>query len=108
MSSEMSQERGSQKMIEERFGVKTFISEEELTELFKIVERDGIELGDILVRGTPVPVWLSGTFKAPAEHATDLVLSLIKLRYRCDVFPYGIPVVDGVLVNFANQGRFGG
>ncbi len=107
MSSEAPQERGSRKMIEERFGVKAFIGENELTELLKIVEQEGIELGNILVRGQPAPDWMSGTFKVQLERAADPVLSLIKLRYRCDVFPYGIPVINGVLVNFETAGQPG-
>jgi hypothetical protein len=105
---EKAEERGSSKLIEERFGVKTFISDDELLALVAISERSGVELGNIIIRGIPAPTWLAGTVKATSEQAADLVLSLIKLRYRCDVFPYGIPVIDGVLVNFASSAEFGG
>ncbi len=108
MATEKPEERGSYKLIEERFGVKAFISEEELLALLAISEKQGIELGNIIIRGIPVPIWLAGTAKASTDQAADLIMSLVGLRYQCQVFPYGIPVIDGVLVNFETNAEFGG
>lgn len=108
MATKKEEERGSYKLIEERFGVKAYISEEEIVALLTILEKHGIELGNIIIRGTPWPVWLAGTAKAPTDQAADLILSLVGLRYQCQVSPYGLPAVEGVLVNFANNAELGG
>ena len=87
MSAEKAEERGSYKLIEERFGVKAYISEEELLALLAISESEGVELGNIIIRGIPVPIWLAGTAKATSEKAADLIMSLVKLRYQWVAYP---------------------
>ena len=94
-------------MLEERFGTRTSIPEEVLQRLIEILEKTGLELGNIWINGQPAPDAIFGTLKAPVQMTADLVKSFVDLRLRCDFFPYGIPAVDSVLINFGTPQQFG-
>jgi hypothetical protein len=82
-------------------------AEERGSSRLALSQSSGVEPGNSIIRGIPVPTWLAGTVKATSEQAADPVLSLLKLRSRCDVFPYAVPAIDGVLGDVAGGAECG-
>jgi hypothetical protein len=51
---------------------------------------------------------LYGSVRTPIAKAGDIVTKLValdQLRLRLDLFPYGIPVPDELLISFERAGR---
>lgn len=98
-------QRGSEKLLEalkaNRGGL---LAMDELETVLDITEEDGIRLLQWWIRGQPNPDALTGAIRADRDHAArviDRLLALEKSRLRLDVFPYGIPIPDEVLIRFA-------
>jgi hypothetical protein len=92
-------ERGSEKFLRARS-----LPEKELKRLFSILNDDSeIRLIDWLDRGQPAPDAIFGAVTAKLDHAgvvVDKLVSFNALRLRLDVFPYGTPVPDEILIRF--------
>jgi hypothetical protein len=101
----MEQERGSTKLLKERT-----LNVEELERIVKISRAEGVELIDYFPLGQPAPDAVVGTIKVAPDAVGGIIqqlLDLDRVRLRLDVFPYGIPTLDGVLIGFESPARFG-
>lgn len=99
-------QRGSDKLLQALTGDAKIraLPTEELREVLSITEEDGVKLLQWWIRGQPTPDWLTGAVRVDRKRAAatiDRLLSFDELRFRLDVFPYGIPVPDEVLIRFA-------
>ena len=97
----MAEGRGSDKL------PGTTLSEEHLAHVVEIAKDEGIELLWHWWRGQPNPEILGGLLQIDPALASGVIARLIGnelLRFRLDVFPYGIPNVDRVLVGFEAGG----
>lgn len=94
--------RGSVKLLQERWG--TPISNEEIERLVSILDRDGIQVEDILCKGTPRPDVISVKASVSAGTVGDLTTDILRfrdLRARGIVyFPKGIPWPELLEANF--------
>ena len=92
-------ERGSEKFLRARA-----LPEKELKRLFAILNEDAeIRLIDWLDRGQPAPDAIFGAVTAKLDRAGVVVDKLVQfdaLRLRLDLFPYGTPVPDEILIRF--------
>jgi hypothetical protein len=89
--------RGSAKWLKERT-----IPEREVDELLKLTQSEG-ELLHWFPLGQPNPDGVFGTVRLKPNAVGPFIGRLVafeRLRLRLDVFPYGIPVPDEVLVSF--------
>jgi hypothetical protein len=94
-------ERGSE-ILMQRMGRRR-LSEDQLKRIITLVEQDDeLRLIDILDIGIPWPDILYGTFRTtPKRLGTTLerMLDLEDVRVRgLEVFPYGVPVIDEIVV----------
>lgn len=95
--------RGSELLREKWLGDGRFVTEKDLDELLELERSDDeIKLLHWWIRGQPRPDVVRGVFQVHPKVAGRVVGRLFELdgRYRLDVFPYGIPNVDAVLVGF--------
>ena len=96
-------ERGSERLLRERG-----LPEKQLSQLLQLSQRQA-RLVYWFPRGQPLPDSILGAAVAPANKAGAYIDRLYKiqgLQLRLDVFPYGIPVPEELLIRF-EQG-FGG
>jgi hypothetical protein len=101
----MEQERGSTKLLKERT-----LNMEELQRVIKISQQEGVELIDWFPLGQPAPDAIVGKLIVTPDAVGGVIqqlLDLDRVRLKLDVFPYGIPTLDGVLIGFETPGRFG-
>lgn len=102
--------RGSEQLLA-RLGEQKVLPKETLDQLVNLTRKRGVKLVQWWIRGQPRPDFLQGAFLASPVSAGGLITELIRLerlRLRLDVFPYGIPVPDQVLVKFENVDALGG
>jgi hypothetical protein len=92
-------ERGSDKFLRART-----LPEKELKRLFSVLNDDAdIHLVDWLDRGQPTPDAIFGAVTAKLDRAgivVDKFVQFESLRLRLDLFPYGTPVPDEILIRF--------
>ena len=96
-------ERGSERLLRERG-----LPERQLSQLMQLSRRNA-RLVYWFPKGQPVPDAVLGAAVIPAGKAGAFIDKLYKLeglQLRLDVFPYGIPVPEELLIRF-EQG-FGG
>ena len=95
--------RGSDELLRS-LGGKGRLSETAVSRMITAAKQDRAQLIQWWLRGQPVPDWVKGTFSVPPERAGAFIGNLLKqeVRFRLDVFPYGIPVIDQVHVAFEN------
>ena len=95
--------RGSELLREKWQGEGRFVTEKDLDQLLEVEQSDdAIKLLHWWIYGQPHPEVVRGVFQVHPKVAGRVIDRLFELdgRYRLDVFPYGIPAVDGVLVGF--------
>lgn len=100
-------ERGSSKLSY----TQQQLSQADLEDLARIGERRGVKLVDWCVLGIPHPDGVCGTFQTTPRLASSVLRHLIlenPIRLRFDVFPYGIPVRDSVMIDFRSSEPRGG
>jgi hypothetical protein len=95
--------RGSEKWVQEH-GPMTF-STKDLGDIRALIGTHSAKLLDWCQYGQPAIDGICGTFEVPRLEAvgplvTDLVRLHPRFRLGIDVFPYGIPVLDRIQVNF--------
>jgi len=74
-----------------------------LEELVALTKVRGVKLQRWWIKGQPRPDALAGTVQVKHAQAAGLIEKLIgmeDLRLRLDIFPYGIPNPDVVVINF--------
>src|ERR1043166_6376567 len=101
--------RGSDELLK-RLGGRGKLSEKAVSQMVEAARLDRAQLINWWIRGQPRPDWIQGTFSVPAERAGAFISSLLKqerIRLPLDVFPYGLPSVDRVHVNFENVSEIG-
>jgi hypothetical protein len=100
-------ERGSAELLKQRP-----IHEQDLKALLGTLHEHDAKILHWFPKGIPAPEVLYGAVRVQRESIGKIVDQLITtegLRLRLDVFPYGIPYPDEVIVNFeTHQGTFGG
>jgi len=100
-------ERGSAELLKQGA-----IRPEDLKRLLKILRSEEVELVHWFPKGIPNPEVLYGAVRARPDVVGQVVGNIIKaegLRLRLDVFPYGIPFPDDVIIRFeTHQGSLGG
>ncbi len=100
-------ERGSAELL--KHGA---IRAEDLKRLLKVLQSDEVELIHWFPKGIPNPEVLYGAVRTRPDIVGQVVGNIIKaegLRLRLDVFPYGIPFPDDVIIRFeTHQGSLGG
>lgn len=100
----MSEERGSEKLLQELFGGAAPASEAEVARAFGIqVERAKI-LG-WWIRGQPKPDWFHGKFQVTIDDVGPAIASIVKQGFIVEGFPLGKPRPDWVLLNVQNLPR---
>ena len=104
MTAAASTGRGSDELLKS-LGGRTGLPQKAMSDMIAAARQDRAELVQWWVRGQPAPDWIRGTFAVPPDRAGALINSLLKqerVRFRLDVFPYGIPIIDRVHVAFEN------
>lgn len=98
-------QRGSEKLLEAlKANRGRTLASDELERVLDLTEEDGIRLLQWWIRGQPNPDALTGAMRVDRDLAgriIDRLLALEKSRLRLDVFPYGIPIPDEVLIRFS-------
>jgi hypothetical protein len=98
------EERGSSKWLRDRE-----LPEEEIDRLWGVLdEHPDLRLVHWWIKGQPAIDDLVGHVRIPITSAPEVVASLFEfqaLRLRLDLFPYGQPVPDEILVSFRHAGR---
>ena len=92
------QERGSEQWAAERG-----IAPNEIKELMRLAQSVDGKLVPRWVKGQPAPDAVFGAVTVRPDGVGSLIQKLVgfkTLRPVLDVFPYGIPVIDEVLVRF--------
>jgi hypothetical protein len=87
------------------------LREADLKALHKALSEEELEILHWFPRGTPNPEVIYGAVRTRPEVAGSVVASLIKnqhVRLKLDVFPYGVPVIDEIIIGFETQQGFGG
>ena len=101
MDQDSKNQRGSRKLLEERFGVRGDITPEEITRLIDILDQSDIEVSSLLTKGIPPVVdMITGEARVSLNRAGELVAALAQLGFHIDVFPNGIPAVDAASLRF--------
>ena len=105
----MNDDRGSQRMIEERIGPKTEIAEADIRRLIELSKAEGVRIVDWMDLGTPAPDVISGIFQVEPAMARDIVSRLMETdgRLVLKVFPRGIPFPDVLDIDFQLRGQPG-
>lgn len=102
------QARGSEKLLEERLGKPQPISEAALRQLVDISRKYDVKIFDWRQFGQPAIDGIAGTFQVKPELAGKLLEDIFALdndlRLHWEVFPYGVPVLEELLVNFRTPG----
>lgn len=97
-------QRGSEKLLEAlKANRGRILATDELEKVLDISQEDGIRLLQWWIRGQPNPDVLTGAIRVNRDIAgrvVDRLLAFDKSRFRLDVFPYGIPVPDEILIRF--------
>ena len=97
-------DRGSLELIKRRMRNRDIV-EDDVAKFVEAVEFDGSLIDDVFILGIPNPDVIKATIGVKKEVFGKLSNSLIDvsakgLRIKTwEVFPYGIPVIDKVLVN---------
>ena len=92
----------------EMLGSRMALSSKDLNQLLVISRKKGVKLVDWTIYGQPVPDSIFGAYQVNPKIAGAIVTDLLKLRgVGFEVFPYGIPVPDNVLVRFRNRSTTG-
>jgi hypothetical protein len=101
--------RGSDWLRENWSGEGRFVREEDLKQIIELARADGIDLTHWWIRGQPAPEAILGTFQVKPEEASRVVGELLgaRLRFRLDVFPYGIVDPEVVHIRFESGGLGG-
>ena len=93
--------RGSAKMVEELLGHRTVIDKDELRSLLTAIDQQGVRIVDWCQYGQPGIDGVCGKIEVAPKGAGDLVRDLFRfkrIRPELEVFPYGIPVIDRLLI----------
>lgn len=95
-------ERGSARMLRDRGGK---VSDNDLALVEDLSGIDGVDLVRWWWRGQPAIDLIHGAFRTDIERVGDVVSRLLQAEagLSIKVFPRGIPVVDGVLVEFGTE-----
>jgi hypothetical protein len=101
----MEADRGSERMMQERMDRRT-LSREQLLELIELSRRDGVELRHFFPKGQPEPDAVFGTFHVNPDIAGTLLDEILRqtIRFDLEVFPYGVPRIDIIQIDFASSG----
>ena len=101
----MAEERASEELVERLLARRHRVTREELRELVKVARGSGGEFVQASSFGAEDPDDWCGTmhFKGPRPKLGSLVELLAERGWMVRVFPYGIPVIDQVLVDIRNQ-----
>jgi hypothetical protein len=101
----MEADRGSEKMMQERMDRRTF-SREQLLQVVELSRRDGVELRHFFTKGVPDPDTVNGTFHVNPDIAANVFNELLEqgIRFHLGVFPYGVPAVDIIQIDFESSG----
>lgn len=95
--------RGSLELLWQRCE-KATLGREDLIRVVEAISFDGIGVEDVFCIGIPAPEFIRGSLTAQKDtfdRLSNRLLDLQGLRLReLDVFPYGIPAIDAVRVNF--------
>jgi hypothetical protein len=96
--------RGSEKLL----ASGTSLTEKDLSQILRISSKRNVKLVNWCIYGQPAPDGVCGEFQVSPTIATSVIRDLIRLRnirVGLEVFPYGIPVPDGVMVRFNSRMR---
>ncbi|MDP9120722.1 MAG: hypothetical protein M3O15_05035 [Acidobacteriota bacterium] len=100
----MDQERGSEKL-KRLHGQKRQLDVAALSHLGEIVDREKIEIIDWWWFGQPAIDRILGTLRVSPGSAGAVIDHLVKdeaLRWSFEVFPYGIPSIDEVIIKIGH------
>jgi len=93
---------------EQLLGSKRKVTRADLAELVKIAREFDAQFVRTAAFGAgDDPDDWCGTMWHRGPHIGKLVDGLVSRNWIIDIFPYGIPVIDGVLINLSNQARAG-
>ncbi len=95
-------QRGSAKILHERFGARKF-NEAQLKEFVNSIDMEGVRITDYFPRGIPEPDVIYGTLHVSPQMLGSVLDRLLKNNVawgKLEVFPKGIPALDEILINF--------
>ncbi len=94
--------RGSEKLLWNRW--QHPLTQADLGQLIESIDIDGVRTDDVFCHGTPQPDIFRGSLtvrKDVFDNLSNRLLGLKDLRLRqFEVFPYGIPMIDELRVDF--------
>jgi hypothetical protein len=96
-----SSERGSTKLMHELFDGKVPETHVDAMRALGIT----VEQAKLLrwwIKGQPRPDWFFASFQVRPENFGDIAGRLIKAGLVVEGFPFGLPVVDGAIINATN------
>ena len=99
--------RGSEQLLS-RLADAKILDQDSLAQLVGFTRKRGVRLVHWWIRGQPRPDWVEGAFLASPGSAPGLITDLLRfnrVRFRLDVFPYGIPVPDEIMIKVQNAGQ---
>lgn len=96
----MEQERGSVKMLRERLGAHPHVQDKHLELFSRVAQIENTALKKILTRGIPPVLEYVGTYHTTPQSLGHVVGPLTQYGGHLRLFPYGIPVIDEIAVEF--------
>ncbi len=96
---------GSQRLLAERMSKATTVSHEDIKRLVELAELEETELVYVLTHGVPAVDRINGTFRTTPDQLGALATGLIQVSgISYEVFPFGIPFPEEILVNIVVGG----
>ena len=95
--------RGSTKLTRKPVLDSNPLPASEVAEMVKLTKQRGVKLQRWWVKGQPKPDFLAGTIQVKHAAAASVIKKLVdmkEMRLRLDIFPYGIPRPDVVVIHF--------